>query len=463
MKKTDMGFIERYNIKFDESYCSYEDEAVTYYFMADKSLIDELFPEKYPEATSSEISIEVPFSCSEARAASVMVSPTLDCDGCATDYDWSDVAFPFEDIEKLLDIAREPVVIIELDYRGSYSRYALTIQEFNEEFEERLKENMPSPIDQGTSYTLKPMIHVWYELVEFGSPHWKKFFTDMEYGLPEGDIQNGNLAHIDFENLRSRALKDAVMDTALRHQEVKILSFEESPDPTYGKSIVQYQVGAEFVSFMFSEYSRVDKYSESVKEEIIGNFLQNASMPLWSDLSKKLLDEIVESSFDMHFIEKDSEDWNQATANAILFEAENLGLSDVITEGEDCYITIFAAAMCCVNWFEHSTYGKPRLDEVLSISSCKATQSSEVLLDKLINMMLIEEGMNARAVIKRLLEADFTREDLLQLSFSVEDVDDLIAEDEHYSRMEKEMREEGIDPVDIENAIAKIKELRAQK
>ena len=186
-------------------------------------------------------------------------------------------------------------------------------------------------------------------------------------------------------------------------------------------------------------------------------------MPLWSDLSKKLLDEIVESSFDMRFIEKDSEDWTQATANAILFEAENLGLSDVITEGEDCYITIFAAAMCCVNWFEHSTYGKPCLNEVLSISSCKATHSSEVLLDKLINMMLEEEGMNTRAVIKKLLEADFTKEDLLHLNFSADDVDNLVAEFEQYSRMERHMQGEGIDPEDIKEAIGIIKDLRSHK
>ena len=477
MKKADMGFIEKYDIKFDESYCSYEDEAVTYYFTADKSLIDELFPEKYPEATSSEISIEMPFSCSEARSASVMVSPTLDCDGCATDYDWSDVAFPFEDIEKLLDIAREPVVIIELDCKGSYSRYALTIQEFNEEFEEHLKKDMPGPIDQGSSYTLRPLVHMWYMIAEKNDHFWEKFFTDMEFGLSKNDIKEVNIAHIDFKKLKS--LKDAVIDTALRHQEVKILSCEKCPDSEYGKYLVQYQVGTDFISFMFSNASTLDQCIESVKEKIIENLLQNAPLPLWFDLSEKLLDEIVESSFDMHFIEKDDEDWTQATADAILYEAKNLGLSDVVTAGDDCYITIFAAAMCSVNWFGHTTYGVPYLDGYTSIYfegdwtrfyaegkeviARKGPQRSAILLNKLINMMLIEEGMNAKAVIKRLLEADFTREDLLQLSFSAEDVDDLIAEDEHYSRMEKEMREEGIDPVDIENAIAKIKELRAQK
>lgn len=461
MKKADMGFIERYNIEFDESYCSYEDEAVTYYFMADKSLIDELFPEKYPEATSSEISIEMPFSCSEARSASVMVSPTLDCDGCATDYDWSDAAFPFEDIEKLLDIAREPVVIVELDYKGSYNRYALTLQEFIDEFDELIQKDMPRPTEQGDSYTLRPLVHMWYKLVEIGNSYWKKFFTDMAFELPESDIEKGNLAHLDFENLKS--LKDEVIDTALRHQEVKILSFEECPDSTYGKSIVQYQVGAEFVSFIFSGNSRVDKRIESVKKEIIGNFLQNASMPLWSNLSPMLLEEIIESSFDMRFIEKGNESWGSMMADAVLFEVASKRLSDVVTEGNDCYLTIYASAMCRVNWFGHSTYGVPCLDEIASTASCETTQDSKVLLDKLINMMLEEEGMNARAVIKRLLEADFKREDLLQLSFSAEDVDDLVAEYEHYSRMEKEMREEGIDPVDIENAIAKIKELRAQK
>lgn len=431
------NLISKYDIKPDESYFSPEYETITYYFTADKSLINECFPGKHPEATSTEISIELPVSCRDVKSASVMVSPTLDCDGCETDYDWSDLGFSYVDfsyaeIEKLLALAKEPVVIVELDCKASYNRYALTLQEFYEEFETRLKEDMPAPSEQAGSYTLRPMVHMWYKLVGIGNSYWKKFFTDMEDGLPEGDIQNGNLAHIDFENLRS--LKEAVIDTALRHQEVKILSFEECLDLAYGKSIVQYQVGAEFVSFMFSKSSNVDKCIESVKEEIIENLLQNAPMPLWSDLSKKLLDEIVESSFDMRFIEKDSEDWTQATANAILFEAENLGLSDVITEGEDCYITIFAAAMCCVNWFEHSTYGKPCLNEVSGISSCKATQSSEVLLDKLINMMLEEEGMNARAVIRRLLEADFTKEDLLHLSFSADDVDNLVAEFEQYSR-----------------------------
>ena len=154
---------------------------------------------------------------------------------------------------------------------------------------------------------------------------------------------------------------------------------------------------------MFSNASKVDKCIESVKEEIIANLLQTGWVPLWSDLSKKLLDEIVESSFDMRFIEKDDEDWTQATANAILYEADNMNLSDVVTEGEDCYITIYAAAMCCVNWAGHSVFGVPYL-------TCKKPFAEE-----------------------------------------------------QYLRLAKDMQEEGIDPEDIRDAIALIRKLREEK
>lgn len=214
------NLISKYGIKFDESYYKAEDETITYYFMADKSLINECFPEKYQEATSTEISVELPVSCKDVKSASVMVSPTLDCDGCETDYDWSDLGFSNVDfshaeIEDLLALAKEPVVIVELDCKSSYNRYALTLQEFYGEFETRLKEGMPAPSEQAASYTLRPMVHVWYKLVEIGNPQWEKFFTDMEDGLPESDIVEGNLACIDYENLKS--LTNAVLNTALRH------------------------------------------------------------------------------------------------------------------------------------------------------------------------------------------------------------------------------------------------------
>lgn len=399
------NLISKYDIQFDESYYEPEDEIITYYFMADKSLINECFPGKYPEATGTEISVELPVSCRDARCASVMVSPSLDFDGCITDYDWSDlgfshVLFSFEEIEDLIELAKEPVVLVELDYKGSYNRYALTIEEFNEEFGPRLKEDMPGPSEQSASYTLRPTVHIWYELAEVGSPHWEKFFTDMEAGLPESDIKEGNLAHIDFEDLRS--LADVVIDTALHRNEIKILSYEECPDPEYGKYIIQYQIGTE-VAFMFSRRNSLGENFENAKKDIAEHFLEDAPLPLWSDLSRKLLDEIVESSFDMRFIEKDDEDWSQTKANAILYEADNMNLSDVVTEGEDCYITIYAAAMCCVNWAGHSVFGVPYL-------TCKKPFAEE-----------------------------------------------------QYLRLAKDMQEEGIDPEDIRDAIALIRKLREEK
>ena len=399
------NLISKYDIQFDESYFLPEDEIITYYFSAEKSLINECFPGKYPEATGTEISIELPVSCRDVKSASVMVSPTLDCDGCETDYDWSDlgfsyVLFSFEEIESLIELAKGPVVLVELDYKGSDNRYALTIEEFSEEFGPRLKEDMPGPSEQSTSYTLRPTVHVWYELAEVGSPHWEKFFTDMEDGLPESDIKEGNLAHIDFEDLRS--LADVVIDTALHRNEIEILSYEECPDLEYGKYIIQYQIGTE-VAFMFSRRNSLGENFENAKKDIAEHFLEDAPLPLWSDLSRKLLDEIVESSFDMRFIEKDDEDWTQATANAILYEADNMNLSDVVTEGEDCYITIYAAAMCCVNWAGHSVFGVPYL-------TCKKPFAEE-----------------------------------------------------QYLRLAKDMQEEGIDPEDIRDAIALIRKLREEK
>ena len=193
-----------------------------------------------------------------------------------------------------------------------------------------------------------------------------------------------------------------VIDTALHRNEIEILSYEECPDLEYGKYIIQYQIGTE-VAFMFSRRNSLGENFENAKKDIAEHFLEDAPLPLWSDLSRKLLDEIVESSFDMRFIEKDDEDWTQATANAILYEADNMNLSDVVTEGEDCYITIYAAAMCCVNWAGHSVFGVPYL-------TCKKPFAEE-----------------------------------------------------QYLRLAKDMQEEGIDPEDIRDAIALIRKLREEK
>lgn len=86
-------------------------------------------------------------------------------------------------------------IIVELDYKGYYKRFAMTEEEFRAVFPN-------SPLDDaedGTSDTLRPLVHIWYAIdVEVGGSLWRDFFTDMAWELPESDIKNGNLAYVDF-------------------------------------------------------------------------------------------------------------------------------------------------------------------------------------------------------------------------------------------------------------------------
>lgn len=93
-------------------------------------------------------------------------------------------------------------VLIEYDYKGYYSRYALSEAEFEGAFKSHLAQGMAAPNDRGDSYTLAPMVHVWYALTEVGSDLWNKFFNDMQYGLPESDIESGNKAYVDTNVMR---------------------------------------------------------------------------------------------------------------------------------------------------------------------------------------------------------------------------------------------------------------------
>lgn len=93
-------------IKFDETYISEEYGTTTHYFTIEKSLLEEFFPNKYPEAYCGEISVEFPTDCPEAREAYVCISPTEydeENDGY-TDYDWNEVSIPFAEVEALFDL-----------------------------------------------------------------------------------------------------------------------------------------------------------------------------------------------------------------------------------------------------------------------------------------------------------------------------------------------------------------------
>lgn len=87
-------------------------------------------------------------------------------------------------------------ILVELDYKGNYERFALTEAEFK-----RFYPNTYQTLGCEEGFdTLKPFVHIWFKKTRVGSENWVNFFTDMSWGLSESDIKNGNLAYIDPEN-----------------------------------------------------------------------------------------------------------------------------------------------------------------------------------------------------------------------------------------------------------------------
>lgn len=120
-------------------------------------------------------------------------------------------------------------VLVEMDYKGYYERFALTPEEFQKEFPDTYKNFGPfegvvntlgkggelSSFEYSDSDTLRPMVHIWFCPTNIGSDLWETFFTDMELGLPESDIEAGNLAYIDYNQMQS--LDKYLEDTAVYH------------------------------------------------------------------------------------------------------------------------------------------------------------------------------------------------------------------------------------------------------
>ena len=91
---------------------------------------------------------------------------------------------------------KKKAVTVELDYKGTYSRFALTEKAFCEKFNLKATE-------KGNSHTIRPMVHIYYKLTEVNSEYWNRFFKDMTYELPISDLENNNLAVVDL-NTTSR-------------------------------------------------------------------------------------------------------------------------------------------------------------------------------------------------------------------------------------------------------------------
>ena len=90
-------------IEFDESYIDEAEGTITLYFIVPK----DLFPEIDEEAEHAEISIECPIGNLSANHSQVQWSPTK-WDGYGyTDYDWTDISMPYEEIEAFIKLAEE--------------------------------------------------------------------------------------------------------------------------------------------------------------------------------------------------------------------------------------------------------------------------------------------------------------------------------------------------------------------
>ena len=104
-------------------------------------------------------------------------------------------------------------VLVEMDYKGYYERFALTPEEFEKEFPETFERF--GPIEESNSDTLKPFVHIWFKSCVVGDGAWDRHFTDMADGLPESDIESGNLAYIDYNQMQS--LTKYLEDLAVYH------------------------------------------------------------------------------------------------------------------------------------------------------------------------------------------------------------------------------------------------------
>ena len=111
------------------------------------------------------------------------------CEGCSEVHEGSNAYF-----KKL----NSDCILVETDAKGYYCRFALTLNEFNERYR-RSRPDIPDAVEVGDTYTLRPMVHMWYMLTGVGSTEWCNFFTDMTWGLPQSDIDAGNIACVSEE------------------------------------------------------------------------------------------------------------------------------------------------------------------------------------------------------------------------------------------------------------------------
>lgn len=112
--------------------------------------------------------------------------------------------------------------IVELDDKGTYERFALTASDFALEY----PDTDISRMRDGDTDTLRPMVHIWAKEVAVGDDDWKAHFTDVQHGLPDNDIEDGNLAYVNYDKCSS-VLEEAARETAF-HLDFTAISIEDS-------------------------------------------------------------------------------------------------------------------------------------------------------------------------------------------------------------------------------------------
>lgn len=91
----------------------------------------------------------------------------------------------------------QKVILVERDYKGEYERFALTFDEFRKEYPATYAEFGPFEVACDINcVTISPLVHICFQPCTVGDEDWTKFFSDMEWGLPQSDIDSGNLATI---------------------------------------------------------------------------------------------------------------------------------------------------------------------------------------------------------------------------------------------------------------------------
>ena len=63
-------------------------------------------------------------------------------------------------------------ILIERDYKGEYERFALTPEEFKEEFPETVAKGTWPIVESGTD-TIAPLVHIWFEPCTVGDDNWQ--------------------------------------------------------------------------------------------------------------------------------------------------------------------------------------------------------------------------------------------------------------------------------------------------